>query len=118
MRIGGSADRLNVTPQTVRYSERLGLLPPRGRTAAGYRIYREADIERLTFIKTSQRLGIALDEIGEILALRDRGAAPCDYVRGVLCRQVAEIDRRLDELTALRAELVALDRLADGLPAE
>ena len=116
MRIGELAARLAINPKTIRYYEGIGLLPEPERTASGYRLYDEDDVERLTFIKTAQRLGITLDEIREILAFRDRGDRPCDYVRTVLRREVAEIDRRLAELTALRDELVALEDLADQLP--
>jgi DNA-binding transcriptional MerR regulator len=116
MRIGELADRLGVNTKTIRYYEGIGLMPPPERTPSGYRVYEEDAVERLTFIKTGQRLGITLDEAREILALRDRGERPCGYVRDVLRREVAEIDERMCELEALRAELVALDRVADDLP--
>lgn len=116
MRIGELAERLGVNPKTIRYYESIGLLSPPERTPAGYRIYGEDALERLTFIKTAQRLGITLDEIREILALRDRGEPPCGYVRDVLRQQVADLDLRLVELQRLRDELVALDEIADRLP--
>lgn len=116
MRIGELAARLGINPKTIRYYEGIGLLPDPERTAAGYRVYEEDDVERLTFIKTAQRLGITLDEIGEILAFRERGEQPCNYVRTVLRREVAELDQRLLELTSLRDELVALEDLADQIP--
>lgn len=116
MRIGELAARLAINPKTIRYYEGIGLLPEPERTASGYRLYDEDAVERLTFIKTAQRLGITLDEIREILALRERGDQPCDYVRTVLRREVTEIDQRLAELTALRDQLVAIDDLANKLP--
>ncbi|MBW3557664.1 MAG: MerR family DNA-binding protein [Actinobacteria bacterium] len=70
----------------------------------------------LAFIKTAQRLGITLDEIREILTLRDRGERPCGYVRDVLRREVAAVDNRLVELRQLRRQLIELDRLADACP--
>src|SRR3546814_457103 len=81
MRIGELAARLAINTKTIRYYEGIGLLPPPDRTASGYRAYDEDDVERLTFIKTAQRLGITLDEIREILAFRERGERPCEYVR-------------------------------------
>lgn len=116
MRIGELADRLGINTKTIRYYEGIELLPVPERTQSGYRTYGEADFERITFIKTAQRLGITLDEISEILTLRESGEQPCGYVRDVLRREVAEIGQRIDELTALRDELVALEDLADGLP--
>lgn len=116
MRIGELADQLGLNPRTVRYYESIGLLPEPDRTPSGYRDYDERTGELLTFIKTAQRLGMTLDEIREILALRDRGEQPCGYVRQVIRRQVNEIDERIAELRQLRRELVTLDEIADRLP--
>jgi DNA-binding transcriptional MerR regulator len=112
MRIGELADRLGVTTKSIRFYESIGLMPDPERTPSGYRDYAEADAERLTFIKTAQRLGLSLDEIGEIIAFRDRGQQPCGYVAGVLRRQVGDLDRRIREMRALRDELKALETKA------
>lgn len=116
MRIGELAGQLGLNPRTIRYYESIGLLPEPERTESGYRDYDDQAAELLTFIKTAQRLGITLDEIREILALRDRGERPCSYVRDVLRRQVIEIDDRIAELRQLRRELVTLEDLVDELP--
>lgn len=118
MLIGELAERLGINPRTIRYYESIGLLPEPDRSESGYRVYDDADVERLVFIKAAQRLGLALDEVGEILGLRDRGQAPCAYVRSVLRRQVSDIDRRLYELQHLREQLVALDARAQEAPVE
>lgn len=115
VRIGELADRLDINPRTLRYYERIGLLPEPQRTAASYREYGEDAAELVTFIKTAQRIGMHLDEIGEILALRQRGERPCRYVRDVLHHQVRAIDTRIAELQHLRTVLVALDESADQL---
>ena len=112
MRIGALAERLGVTTKTIRFYESIGLLPDPARTASGYRDYAEADAERLTFIKTAQRLGLTLDEIREIIAFRDRGQRPCGYVAQVLHRQVADLDRRIREMRKLRDELKGLEAKA------
>lgn len=116
MRIGELSERLGLNPKTIRYYESIGLLPEPERRPSGYRIYTESDIDRVAFIKTAQRLGITLDEIREILALRERGERPCEYVRDVLRREVDAIDKRLAELRQLRKNLIELDRLAESLP--
>lgn len=116
MRIGELADHVGVNPKTIRYYESIGVMPPPRRTPSGHRVYDATDHDRLTFIKTAQRLGITLDEIREILALRDRGLRPCGYVREVLRREVADIQQRIAALTRLRDDLIALDQLADQLP--
>jgi len=116
MRIGEMADAVGVNPKTVRYYEDIGLLPQPERTPSGYRDYTDEDRSRLVFVKTAQRLGLSLAEIGEILAFRERGERPCTYVLGVLDRQVADVNRRIAELEALRAELAVLKTQADRLP--
>lgn len=116
MRIGELADRLGVNPKTIRYYESIGLLPEPERTPSGYRDYDEGAVDQLTFIRTAQRLGVTLDEVKEILGFRERGEAPCAYVRGVLDAQVDTIDRRIAELQELRGQLVELAAEADNLP--
>lgn len=116
MRIGELASQAGVNPRTVRFYESIGLLPEPPRTSSGYRYYDDSYLGRLTFIRTAQRLGIALDEVKEIIGFRERGEAPCAYVRGVLDTQVADIDRRLRELQELRDRLVELAAAADDLP--
>jgi DNA-binding transcriptional MerR regulator len=105
MRIGDLARAAGLNPRTLRYYERIGLLTPAGRTGAGYRLYTARDARRLAFIRRAQSLGLSLAAIAEILAVRDGGAAPCGRVRALGEAKVAEIDRRIAELCALREEL-------------
>ncbi len=116
MRIGELAGRLGLNPRTVRFYESIGVLPEPPRTPSGYRDYGEGDLERLRFVKLAQSLGLTLDDIREVLALRDRGQAPCAYVRRVIEEQAAAIDRRIEELRRMRAELGRLQRVARRLP--
>ena len=118
MRIGEVADAVGVNRRTIRYYEDIGLLPDPDRTAAGYRDYTAADVDRLVFVKTARRLGFTLAEVAEILAFREQGQRPCAYVLDVLSRQVGDLDRRITELQDLRAELVLLKVHADSLPNE
>lgn len=118
MRIGELARKVGVNPKTVRYYESIGLLPAAERTSSGYRVYDEGDAERVGFIKAAQRLGMRLDEIAEVLALRDADKRPCSYVRGVLHEHVADIDERIAELQRLRRQLVDLDERADQLASD
>jgi DNA-binding transcriptional MerR regulator len=115
VRIGELGQRVGVNPKTVRYYEDIGLLPDPERRPSGYREYTDHDVDRLSFIRTAQRLGLSLSEISEILGFRERGERPCDYVLGVLDRQVADLDRRMAEMAELRRELIALKRRADRL---
>ncbi len=115
MRIGELGERAGVSAKTIRYYEEIGLLPEPTRLPSGYRAYTDDDAARLAFIKSAQRLGLALDEIKEILALRDEGLRPCGHVRDVLRREVAELDGRIRELRRLRQQLRRLDTQASAL---
>lgn len=118
MRIGELAARAGVNPKTIRFYEQRGLLPDPARLPSGYRDYGTEDESRLAFIRSAQRLGLSLAEIGEILAFKERGERPCGYVLSVLQSQLADIDRRIGELVRLRADLLSLKETADQLPAD
>ncbi len=105
MRIGQLADRFGLNPKTVRYYESIDLLPEPVRTPSGYRDYDEADAERLSFIRTAQRLGLSLDDIREILAFHERDEPPCGHVVALLRRHTEELDQRIAEMQQLRDEL-------------
>lgn len=116
MRIGELADLVGINPKTIRYYESIGLLPAPERRPSGYRDYTPEDVERLGFVRTAQRLNLSLSEIAEILRFRERDERPCEYVLGVLDRQVADLDRRMAEMAELRRELIWLKSKADELP--
>lgn len=108
MTIGQLAERLGLNPRTIRYYERIGLVPEPERGPSGYRLYRPEGEERLRFIKSAQHLGLTLAEVKEMLAFRDRGERPCAYVAEVIERRLDEVNQRLRELGALRGELEAI----------
>lgn len=108
LKIGQLAKRLELNPRTIRFYEDAGILPAPVRTRGGFRLYGEPDIERLRFVKAAQRLGLSLGEIKEVMAFRDRGQAPCRYVAGVIEARLAEINERMRDLRALKAELTEL----------
>lgn len=112
MTVGELARRLRLNPRTLRYYERIGVLPPAKRSRAGYRLYGPSDVERLAFIGKAKRLGLTLEEIKEVLALRDADRAPCDHVSQVVEAKLAAIEEQLHALTELRAELERLLREA------
>ena len=106
--IGEAARLAGLNPKTIRFYEEIGLIAPTGRTTSGYRLFDDEAVSRLGFIKKAQALGFTLTEIGEILALRDGGAMPCDHVEVEVNRKVAAIEERIAELTRLKASLEAL----------
>jgi MerR family Zn(II)-responsive transcriptional regulator of zntA len=108
VRIGELAAATGATTKTLRFYEQAGLLRPPQRTAAGYRAYDPGITDRLDFIRRSQRAGLTLAQIREVLAIRDGGDAPCAHVQRLLAERLADLDRQLAELTALRATVAAL----------
>jgi len=116
MRIGELAGAVGVEASTIRYYESVGVLPEPARTRSGYRAYTSEDVERLRFVTLARSLGVGLDDIRQILALRDEGEAPCSYVRGVLDRQVDAVEERIRQLQALSKELRRLQEAARSLP--
>ena len=100
--IGELAAAAGVPASTVRFYERQGLLVPDGRTEARYRVYGGASLARLRFIRGAQEAGLALSDIGAVLALREAGAAPCGDVRRLLEQRLAATEDRLTELQQAR----------------
>lgn len=111
--IGTVAERAGVGIDTIRYYEREGLMPPPPRRASGYRIYDQAAIQRLRFIRRAKDLGFTLEEIGELLALsadRDRG------VEGVRQRAEARLQAVEQRMRELRRVQRGLKQLIEACP--
>jgi DNA-binding transcriptional MerR regulator len=106
--ISRAAADAGVSPDTLRYYERVGLLAPPERSASGYRMYDGSTADRVRLIKGAQGLGLRLDSIRELLAMLDRGACPCGHTRELAVQHVTEIDTEILRLTALRHDLLAL----------
>lgn len=111
--IGQAAKAAGVTHKAVRVYEAKGLLSAAERTAAGYRLYDQHDVELLTFIRRARTLGLRLNDIRDVLAIRDGGTPPCSTVRNLLDDRIAEIDATVAELLALRKTLTETWQRAD-----
>lgn len=114
LKIGELAKRLGLNAQTIRYYERIGLLPEPERTKAGYRLYGKEDQRRLKFVKNARNTGLALGEIKEVLAFHERGEAPCSYVTEAIARRADEVERQIAELMEFKEELDRLHEQASG----
>lgn len=115
MLIGELADALDLPPETVRFYERRGLLPEPQRATNGYRLYSDAALHRLRFIRTAQAAGLTLTEIRSIIDLRDEGTVPCSHVGALLETKLAEVQQRQRHLAALEIELDQLLRRGRSL---
>ena len=116
LQIGELARQAGVAAPMVRYYEEIGLLPPSVRAENGYRVYKQADVERLQFIQRAKALDFSLEEIKEIMGLRERGEAPCAYVSNRIGAKIDQVERKVAALAHLKAELVQLQAKASRLP--
>ena len=114
--IGELSTKTGVPAKTIRYYEQVGLLPPAKRGDNGYRLYDETDAERLGFIRSARALDFALDEVAEVLAFRDRGTPPCQYVMRVIHDRIGAIQERIRNLELLSDELATLYDAGQALP--
>ncbi len=111
--IGEAAKQVGMNPKTIRYYEGLGLLSVPDRTESGYRLYSTRDLERLRFIKGGKALGLSLSEIKEILEAWNEGQSPCGHVSTLLDAKIADLDRRIAEMTHFRDHLRAYKQEVD-----
>jgi DNA-binding transcriptional MerR regulator len=105
-RISEVAQRAGVTPDTLRYYERLGVLPRPPRTAGGLRTYSEDILPRVRFIQQAQALGLTLKDVKELVTNEGRaGHQRCRRVRDLLQTRLADVDARIKEMQAFRRTL-------------
>lgn len=107
-RIGEISERLGLSIDTLRYYEKIGLLPKVTRRPSGIRKYTDQDITRLKFIRRAQTMNFSLQEIAELLKLREDPWQARKGVQELTCHKLAEVESRLQELQALRDELRSL----------
>jgi DNA-binding transcriptional MerR regulator len=108
MRIGELARSTGVTVDTIRYYERIGVIPKARRAANGYRDHAPDVQNRLRVIRNAVALGFPLKEIAKLLRVRDAGGAPCVQVRDYAVTLVDRIDRRMAEMRAERKAMLVM----------
>lgn len=105
MKIGELARRAGSTSETVRYYERIGLLPPPDRTDGNYRDYSMRDAERLAFIRHARGLGFELSDVRSLIDLAEDPARGCSEIDAIASRHLAEVEAKIEKLHRLRQEL-------------
>jgi DNA-binding transcriptional MerR regulator len=100
LRSGNLAKATGVSPDTIRHYEKIGVLPPAGRTDSGYRVYPASALERVLVVQRALRIGFTLAELAEVLKARDARGAPC--------RRVYQLAQ--DKLKGIEADIEALKR--------
>ncbi len=118
MRIQELSRQTGVPVKTIRYYEEIGLIPPPARGENNYRQYDEQDVERLRLVAGARRLDLSLDEIREILALRDRREAPCRVMLERLEHKADEIAERIRSLQKMERDLRDLHALGLTFPTD
>lgn len=109
-RIGDLAREAEVPVETIRYYEREGLVPPPRRSSGNYRLYDDTHRQRLTFIRQCRLLDMTLEEIQQLLALKDQPRASCEEASVLLDEHIKHVAERIDELGRLKRDLQALRR--------
>ena len=103
--IGKLSKRTGVHIETIRYYEKIGLLPEPGRSAGGHRLYDEPLVQRLHFIHRGRELGFSLEDIRKLLTLADGEQTPCEEVLQLTLRHRQEIERKVSDLQRLSETL-------------
>ena len=116
MKIQDLSQMTGVSAKTIRYYEEIGLLPPPARAENNYRQYDEQDVERLRLVAGARRLDLSLDDIQEILAMRDHREAPCRVLLERMEQKADEIAERIRALQQMERELRELHVLGLTFP--
>jgi MerR family mercuric resistance operon transcriptional regulator len=103
--------------ETVRYYERIGLMPKPARAANGYRAYGPEHVRRLSFIRRAREIGFSVAQIKELLGLAEPGRASCAEVQNLAAAHLAEVRAKIADLRKLETILAsALERCLSGTP--
>lgn len=113
-RIGEAAQLSGISTANIRYYEREGLVHPSGRAENDYRVYTDADLHRLRFIRMCRALDMSLDEVRTLLALDLNSKADCAAANDTVNGHLQHVRERLHELQILEQELLALRERCDG----
>jgi len=106
--VGQIAEVVGINVETIRYYEKLKLLPKPKRRESRYRIYDETDLKRLSFIKRAKELGFTLKEIKELFGLKIDSDARCGDVKHLTEHKLKDVDNRISDLKKIRHVLVKL----------
>jgi MerR family mercuric resistance operon transcriptional regulator len=112
--IGALASQSAVNIETIRYYEKIGVMPKAARSAGGYRLYGAEHLKRLTFIRRGRELGFSLDEVRELLRLVDGHAYTCAQVRAMTLEHVADIHHKIADLRRLERVLTVIATQCSG----
>ncbi len=108
LRIGEVARRTGLSVKTIRYYCDEGLLQPKARSAAGYRLFDQENLAELTIIRALRAMDVSIPELAKILEVRRAGVCNCSVLKDSIATRMASIDQRISELSAMKDELARL----------
>ncbi len=114
MQIGQAAAASGVSAKMIRHYESIGLIAPAGRRDSNYRVYDEADVHRLRFIRRARDLGFPIERIRDLLRLWSDRARASAEVKNIALAHLEELDRKIAEMRDMAATLRALAEACDG----
>lgn len=112
--IGEAAEASGVSAKMIRHYEDIGLIPKAGRTGSGYRLYRDADLHRLRFVRRARDLGFSMKEIEALLGLWNDRRRASSEVKRLATKHIVDLDQKIAELQAMRRTLAELSRHCHG----
>jgi DNA-binding transcriptional MerR regulator len=118
MKIQEFAQLTGLSTKTIRYYESIGILPSPKRTPNGYRDYNEQNVERAQFVAGIRSLDLSLNEIMELLAMRDRREAPCRTLLNLIAQKANQIEERIRLLKQMEVDLRQLHRMGLAFPTD
>jgi MerR family copper efflux transcriptional regulator len=114
LNIGQAAEASGISAKMIRHYEDVGLVPPASRTFSGYRTYNHRDVHMLRFIKHSRDLGFSIKQIGDLLNLWRDQDRPSSKVKSMATEHIEMLDRKIQELSAMKSELTRLVSCCHG----
>ncbi len=114
MNIGEAARASGISAKMIRYYESVDLIPPAGRSDAGYRTYSTRDVDTLRFIRRARDFGVPMDRVKLLVGLWQDTDRPSREVKEIALRQVAELEAKIAELTIMKDALAELAHACRG----
>lgn len=114
LNIGQAAEASGISAKMIRHYEDVSLVPPASRTISGYRTYNNRDVHMLRFIKHSRDLGFSIKQIGDLLSLWRDQNRPSSKVKSMATEHIGMLDRKIQELSAMKSELTRLVSCCHG----
>lgn len=116
LKISELSAQTGLTPHTLRYYEKNGLIQASTRSESGYRYYNAADVRRVEFVKTARNIGFSLEDIGQLLSIRvDKDSHSCQEVTDITRHKLQEVNSKITELQSMQQTLeILLDSCCGG----